>query len=131
MKTTITENIIELTDKRFNIAFGDFKLIKSVTEQCRNAVMIVDAQFYYTNPLFFIFIDDVSEHACLYDNYYLVDASKWDEIILLHDIFVVNQNFLDDLPPVNLLDNFSNLLPNLKEYHQEFGLYIIGIKISR
>ena len=107
--------------------------------------MIVDAQFYYTNPLMYVLIGDIAPgFACLYDNYYLIPPQLYDAIQLGDDFFAVNESFIKWIGSLSQLseDSASVKAPkkelqdpndepsigdNLFDLYQKQGLYLIGI----
>ena len=137
-----TKHILEIC-----VANDKIDISKIVSDFSR-ACTIVDAQFYYTNPLLFIFVDpmDCSEFAQLYVDYFLVPPRYYDAIEINTDAIAVNASFIHQICSLN---EFSEEDPSLKQTHKEFqenvdtqpsplnslyqlyqdkGLYIIGIR---
>lgn len=104
------------------------------------ANMIVDAQFYYSNPLIYILLSgEVSTHyANLYANYYLLPPKIYDSLTFDTNHIAVNAKFLDDIGSIaDLLSGHNNRKElelnegkadnSLFGLYQSFGLYIIGV----
>lgn len=111
------------------------------------ACTIVDAQFYYTNPLMFVLStpEQCKEFALLYDNYYLIPPRFYDTIDINLNCLAVNYRFVQDVCSLALLaesepqlkhsqkelDNPQETPPNrlnsLFDLYQQKGLYVIGI----
>ena len=70
-----TEHLMEIC------AIGETFQKEQMQSIFSKANMIVDAQFYYTNPLLYILLDKVSPHyANLYGNYYLLPPKTYDSL---------------------------------------------------
>ena len=122
--------------------------IQEVMPIFSKACMIVDAQFYYTNPLLFVFISEKESEnfAQLYDNYYLIPPRFYDTISIEMDCLAINAMFIKHICSlVELAEEEPTLKPTTKELqeretsppnalhslfalYQEQGLYVIGIK---
>lgn len=122
--------------------------IEKVKAMFSRANMIVDAQFYYTNPLLYIFLDDGIEKdfAQLYENYYLIPPRFYDSIEINDDYFAVNQTFISKIgsltqfseesatvkPPRKELqaleDQGDSIHDSYFDLYQSHGLYMIGIR---
>lgn len=107
--------------------------------------MIVDAQFYYTNPLMYVLIDSVSSDlARLYENYYLIPPRLYDSIQLNEDFFAVNGMFIKTIGSLSQLSEESasvkapreelqypkdkpSIEDSLFNLYQQKGLYLVGI----
>lgn len=119
--------------------------LSQVKEIFSRANMIVDAQFYYTNPLMYVLIDSVSSDlARLYENYYLIPPRFYDAIQLNEDFFAVNEMFVKTIGSLSQLSeesgglkaprqelknpkNEPSIEDSLFELYQQKGLYLIGI----
>lgn len=124
---------------------GDGTLIDTVSQAFSKACEIVDAQFYYTSPLLFIFLDDVPQDAAkLYDTYYLLPPKLYDSLDIDTSHLAVNQVFLKHICSLTHLsedasvkgerkelqapeDSNAGVMDGLFELYQEYGLYIIGV----
>lgn len=108
---------------------------------------IVDAQFYYTNPLLYILCDEVPpQYAQLYEGLYLIPPKVYDTMELGHGPFAVNEKFIEEIGSLpEMSDNIASPKPlrqelmgpeaqvksdieSLFDLYQEHGLYIIGIE---
>lgn len=117
--------------------------IASVKDIFMTANMIVDAQFYYTNPLMYVFVDNIlPDFAKLYENYYLIPPRLYDAIDIDYSYFAVNQRFIETISSLLLIsgkeqlkkalqapeDQPTSILDSLFNLYQEAGLYLIGIE---
>lgn len=122
--------------------------IQAVTPIFSEACTIVDAQFYYTNPLLFIFVepDACDDYAQLYGDYFLIPPRYYDTIDIDTDCIAANAVFIDHICSLSGLseeeprlkhshkelqersDTAPNTLNSLFELYQEKGLYIIGVQ---
>lgn len=91
---------------------------------------IVGAQFYYSNPFIYLlgkdFDPDTSGH--LYGNLYLINVANLNEINEAqfdNRITAANSVFLDKIG--KYADVASDVSNNFVKYHEEYGLYLIGI----
>ena len=125
---------------------GDAVSLDAISETFLKACMIVDAQFYYSNPLLFVFIEDVPSYAAkLYDNYYLLPPKFYDTIDIDTSHIAVNAEFIKHICSLTQLTEDASLKGERKELqapedsdpgplnslftlYQEYGLYIIGIQ---
>lgn len=120
--------------------------IQSVFSQ---AVEIVDAQFYYTNPLLFVFVNEAEckDFAELYDGYFFIPPRLYDAIDIAAESIAVNAEFIKQIGSLaTISENEARLNPAQDEYnydpshesasvfnnifqlYQEKGLYMIGIR---
>ena len=124
---------------------GDAMSLDAIKATFLKACMIVDAQFYYSNPLLFVFIEDVpADAAKLYDTYYLLPPKLYDIIDVDTSHIAVNTVFLKHICSLTQLtedtslkgerkelqapeDSDAGMLNSLFRLYQEQGLYIIGI----
>lgn len=117
--------------------------IASLKDIFREANMIVDAQFYYTNPLMYVFVDNVlPDFAQLYENYYLIPPRLYDTIDIDHSYFAVNERFIEKISSLLLIsgkeqlkkelqapeDQPTSILDSVFNLYQASGLYLIGIE---
>ena len=125
---------------------GDAVSLDAIKATFLKACMIVDAQFYYSNPLLFVFIEDVpADAAKLYDSYYLLPPKFYDTIDVDTSHIAVNAVFLKHICSLTQLtedaslkgerkelqapeDSDAGMLNSLFMLYQEYGLYIIGIQ---
>ena len=136
-----TKHIMEVcaSDDKFDI--------QEVTTTFSKACTIVDAQFYYTNPLLFVFVkkEDCTEFAHLYADYFLIPPRYYDTIDIDTNCIAANAVFIDHICSLSGLseeeprvkhsqkelqereDTAPHTLNSLFELYQEKGLYIIGI----
>lgn len=126
-KIQICKNTIEqpATRHRLEIISESIQLIEQYTETFLSTDDIVDAQFYYSNPLLYLIINDVKDQRCLYGNLYLLNVEDWE--FLTHEpIFAINQVFAEKIDTIK----YSFVLDpqHMIELHQTHGLYLIGIK---
>ena len=110
------------------------------------ACEIVDAQFYYTNPLLFVLVDESGciDFAKLFDKYYLIPPKLYNSLELNTECIAVNATFVKricslsqfspETPGLNtpnktleVIDETAYSLTSLFRLYQEKGLYIIGI----
>ena len=136
-----TYNVMEICSTVKN---ADIEKIKQVFSR---ANMIVDAQFYYTNPLMYVFVDEISPHyAQLYENFYLLPPRFYDNMEINDSCLAVNSKFIEKISSLSQLsENSIDMKPNKEPFmdaqdqpdspieslfnlHQEYGLYIIGIR---
>ena len=112
------------------------------------AINIVDAQFYYTNPLLFVFVksEECEEFAQLYGDYFLIPPRYYDALDLDTRCIAANFVFIDHICMLSELskdeprlkhshkelqeqaDTQPNMLNSLFQLYQEKGMYIIGVK---
>lgn len=117
--------------------------IESIKEIFMRANMIVDAQFYYTNPLMYVFVDTIlPEFAKLYEGYYLIPPRLYDSIDIDYSYFAVNERFIETISSLLLIsegeqvkkelqapeDQPTSILDSLFNLYQEAGLYLIGVE---
>ena len=129
MNQVIKSHIHTETTHESKLIATSLEMLIDYEETLTKAIDIVDAQFYYTNPLMFAILDadaDVSKHARLWGNYYLLDVETWDTVALIDDIFAVNQTF-DEIIGVGDLSELDDLNA-LHALHAQHGMYIIGIR---
>lgn len=134
-----TKHIMEVSS---TVGVSDIKSIKYIF--CR-ANMIVDAQFYYTNPLMYVFVDNIlPDFAKLYENYYLIPPRLYDAIDIDESYVAVNERFIETISSLLLIsekekskealqapeDQPTYILDSMFTLYQESGLYIIGIEWS-
>lgn len=119
------------TQYRLKVTAESLDLLSQFTEIFAHADDVVGAQFYYTNPILYVLLlpdEDMEHHACLYGNYYLLHIRSWETLEMAHDVIAVNQNFLDDIGSAE--DTLMFNITELEKYHNEHGLYLVGIKID-
>ena len=136
-----THNMMEIYS---TIKNADIEKIKGVFSRANT---IVDAQFYYTNPLMYVFVDEISPHyAKLYENYYLIPPKLYDSMEINDSYVAVNSKFIEKISSLSQLsENNIDMKPNKEPFmdaqdqldspteslfnlHQAYGLYIIGIR---
>ena len=121
-----------LTQRKVDIIAESHALLCKFREQLLHVDDIVSAQFYYTNPLLYMFLNgNIEHHACLYDNVYLLNTSLWDEIEVEYPILAVNDLFVKQIG-FDTTDKFSQLtnVDTLQIFREQSGLYLIGIDVS-
>ena len=107
-------------------------MIDTFLEMFLQADKIIDAQFYYTNPLLYVIIDKIDgdatvKHGSLYDNYYLLNTESWHDIDAKYPVFAVNETFREQVAWTSeKTPNFFQA-ENLLQLHHACGLYVIGI----
>ena len=111
---------------------------------------IVGAQFYYTNPLLYVLVDDEAceDYAELFADYFLIPPRFYDAIEMDFEVFAVNDEFIKQFGSLSqhsqervslreLNDEYidkapdqgnHDILDNLFFRYQEKGLYVIGIR---
>lgn len=117
----------------------DENLLSVFSKACE----IVDAQFYYTNPLMFIFVDseDCETYAQLYDNYFLIPPKLYNSLDLDVECVAVNTVFLEHICSLSQIGKATtrsleketekdiNSFENIPKLYQDKGLYLIGIRL--
>ena len=118
------------TQHRLEIITESIDNVIDFTEIFVAADTVVGAQFYYTNPLMYVIVSsDMERHPQLYGNIHLLRVEDW-EFIAHEPIFAVNQNFIEAIGGIT--DHYVLDPQTLTEQHEEYGLYLIGIKaVSR
>ena len=132
-----TQHAMEVSS---TVGISDIEAIKDIF---MTANMIVDAQFYYTNPLMYVFVDEVlPDFAKLYENYYLIPPRLYDSIDIDYSYFAVNERFIDSISSLLMIsgkehvkkelqapeDQPTSLLDSVFNLYQEHGLYVIAIE---
>ena len=115
----------------------DEELVSLFSKACE----IVDAQFYYTNPLLFVFVDaeDCEEYAQLYDDYFLIPPKLYNTLDLDVEFVAANIRFLENICSLSQIGKTTtraleaetpvpNPFENLFKLYQDKGLYLIGIR---
>ena len=128
-------------------ATEEVSTVDDIVKKFSRANTIVDAQFYYTNPLLYISCDEVStEYAQLYEGLYLIPPKLYDTIEFGNGPLAVNSKFIEEIGSLSeMSDNIASpkplrqelmgpedqepsVLDSLFSLYQEQGLYIIGIE---
>ena len=132
MKSMHIQNFIHpQTHHEMDIIAEDLALISSFGDRFIQADAVVGAQFYYTNPLLFLLVsdEDVSRHAPLYGDFYLLRVEDWLNIELKYPIIAINDLFSERIG--NTKEIFSNFnMEKFIAHHDSDGLYIVGIKVA-
>ena len=123
--------------------------LKEFTAAFSEACTIVDAQFYYTNPLLFVFVEpeDCVDYTCLFDKCFLIPPRFYDTIEIDVECLAVNAAFVKNVGSLSYVsqnaprlkqpkDEFGNsesqdhntIFDSLFRVYQEKGLYVIGVK---
>lgn len=128
-------------------ATKEVSTIDDVMTKFSRANTIVDAQFYYTNPLLYISCDEISpQYAKLYEGLYLIPPKLYDTIEFGDGPFAVNSKFIKDIGSFQeMSDNIAtpkplrqelmgpedqekSVIDSLFNLYQKHGLYIIGVE---
>ena len=133
-----TERLLEVSTE------SDYEDVEEWIPLFSKACEVVDAQFYYTNPLMFVPVDEdeVDLMVELYQNYYLIPPKFYDRMDLDLGVVAVNQIFLEIIGSLATIsqgaglvskhveytdDVFNEQLSSLFALYEQKGLYIIGV----
>lgn len=132
-----TQHLMEVSS---SVGASEIEAVKNIFTQ---ANMIVDAQFYYTNPLMYVFVDNIlPDFAKLYEDYYLIPPRFYDIIDIDESYIAVNECFIETISSLVLLsgneqvkkelqapeDQPTSVIDSLFNLYQEVGFYLIGIE---
>lgn len=126
---TLSQTLQE-THHTYQIYASEIAEINKHKTEFQNAIRVVDAQFYYTNPLLFFCVRDISnvdlsDWGQLWGAYYLVNITDIEEVLFKEEIFAVNERFLEQIGNLDTVmedENFSFLA-----LHEKHGLYVVAI----
>ena len=131
MNLLFTHNRLQKkTHDQLEIIAETSEAIDKLTDQLILSDEIVGAQFYYSNPFLYLFLnpkEDLMPHGKLYHNIYLLSPQHWNHLDMQNGIIAVNQAFLDAIGgSKEFLNDFN--IDTLTQHHNEIGLYLIGIQ---
>jgi hypothetical protein len=135
MKNTIiheemvtVEGIVDKTEYPFQIFSDNMALVDEHKARLKTALNIVDAQFYYTNPLLFVILKDASaletsKWSPLWKNYYLTKMDIGMYLDRMHPVMLANQTFIEQVGSIqNIIDNLDTV-----RLQHEKGLFVVAI----
>lgn len=131
MKSTFSQMCVhEETGYAFEVVSIDAEMISKFTPIFQEADKVIGAQFYYTNPVLYMLIDDLDEDACacMYANYYLINTSGDHSHEFVPGIAAVNYVFLERIGSYK--ENASKLGENFEAFRRAHGLYLVGIDVN-
>jgi len=126
----IFNDVLPKTHFPFQISADNIEDIDTRKADIESAINVVDAQFYYTNPLVFAFAKDspdinLQDWGHLWGNYYLVNIMDLAEFVPTEAILAVNHRFLEQIGQMNLV--MENDMIDFQALHEEHGLYVVAI----
>ena len=121
------------TQHPFWILSENYDLIHAHEKALLEADKIVGAQFYYTNPLVYVFLSpeklqaDTEKHAALWGSYHLLNIKSYDKLVPLDNVMGINHVFIEQIGSALLSTKTDIDLSDFSAYHNKYGLYMVGI----
>ena len=125
---SLTETLPK-TEHVYQIYTNEVDSMVASKAQLEHAINVVDAQFYYTNPLMFIIMEDSSElnlDNCghLWGDYYLLNIFDIEEYTPKTQIAAVNQTFMQQISDITAF--FESDL-DIEALYLDHGFYVVAI----
>ena len=118
------------TGYSLEIVSSSSELMSAFTPAFMETDKIVGAQFYYTNPIMYMLVEEFDKRFCarLFGDYYLMGTGDGAKHKLFSGIAAVNSVFLERVG--SYASHATELAENLNSYQEKYGLHLVGIDIK-